>query len=313
MRYYKFDNMNLSKIILGGDYYGSLVSEKDVFSLIDKYVYLGGNFFDTARLYTDGTSEEIYGKWLKKHGRDNYFLATKGGCHHMDGKNVGMLAEKEVKTDLDNSLKALGIDCVDLYYLHRDDETIPVEEIIGYLNKFVQEGKIKNIGVSNWKGRRIKAANDYALKNGLKPIVFSQIKYSYAKTNPSYSDELSLVEMDESEYNFYKENNIPVAAYASQAKGFFSKMHKKGADNLDDKTSKRYLYKDNVEKYKRVTEIAEKYNITHAAVSLCYLVSKDIDVLPVIGCKSVAQLMDSIEGVDTVLTNEDVLYLEGKC
>ena len=297
MRYYKFGNTNLSKIILGGDYYGSVVSEKDVFSLIDKYVYMGGNFFDTARLYTDGMSESIYGKWLKNHKTSNCFLATKGGCHKKDGKNAAMLSQQEVKEDLENSLKALGLDCIDLYYLHRDDESIPAEEIIGYLNNFVQEGKIKNIGVSNWKVSRIKEANDYAKTHGLNKIVFSQIKYSLAKTNPAYCDECSLVEMDDFEYNFYKENNITVAAYASQAKGFFTKMHLKGADNLDDKE----LY------------FADFWTtpISHAAVSISYLVSKDIEVFPIVGCKNIAQLTDTLDGNDIVLTQDEVQYLEG--
>ena len=93
------------------------------------------------------------------------------------------ISQKEIETDLDNSLKAFDMDYVDLYYLHRDDENIPVEEIIEYLNSFVKKGKIKNIGVSNWKSERIKKANEYAKENNLVPITFSQIKYSLAKMN----------------------------------------------------------------------------------------------------------------------------------
>ncbi len=300
---------NLSGIILGGDYYGSLVSEKDVYKLLDTFYFLGGNNFDTARMYTDGVSEIIYGKWIKTKPRDSVFIATKGG--HPDlvtGKK--RLLEKEVEEDLNKSLKAMGLDFVDLYYLHRDDEDLPEEYIIEYLNKFKKEGKIKNIGVSNWKAKRIKKANEYALKHGLTPITFSQIKYSLTKTSPFYQDDATLVEMNDTEYNLYKDLNINVTCFAPQAKGFFSKLENVGESGLDDKTRQRYLCEENVTRYQKVKKIAENYNISVGAVSILYLLSnKDFNTFPVIGCKTVSQLEDTLDTKDIILTPEDIYFL----
>lgn len=312
MKYIDFENKKLSKIILGGDYYGDLVTETDVYKLIDCYVSTGGNFFDTARLYTGGKSETIYGKWLKNNKRDDFFVATKGGCREINGVKYMGISQKEIETDLDNSLKAFDMAYVDLYYLHRDDENIPVEEIIEYLNSFVKKGKIKNIGVSNWKSERIKKANEYAKENNLVPITFSQIKYSLAKTSPYYVDDSTLVEMNDKEYEFYKGNNIIVAAFAPQAKGFFSKMEKAGAEGLDAKTRERYYCEENCEKYNRVSEIAEKYKISVGSVSVNYLTSKDIDVLPIVGCKNVNQLMDSLNGCDITFSQKEMNFLDNK-
>ena len=300
---------NLSGVILGGDYYGSLVSEEDVYKLLDTFYDLGGNNFDTARLYTDGVSETIYGKWIKTKPRDSVFIATKGG--HPDlltGEK--RLLEKEVEEDLNKSLNALSLDFVDLYYLHRDDENLPEEYIIEYLNKFKREGKIKNIGVSNWRAKRIKKANEYALKHGLTPITFSQIKYSLTVTSPSYEDDVTLVEMNDTEYNLYKDLNINVTCFAPQAKGFFSKFEKLGEKGLDQKTRQRYLCEENVKRYQKVKKIAEKYNISVGAVSILYLLcNEDFNSLPVIGCKTVPQLLDTLSGKDVILTPEDIYFL----
>ena len=310
MKYVDFNGRKLSRIILGGDYYGRQVSESDVYKLIDKFVELGGNFFDTARLYTAGQSEEIYGKWLNAHRREDYFLATKGGCREVDGVKESGISEAEIIKDLDDSLNALKLSYVDLYYLHRDDENIPVSEVMEYMNKFVSEGKIKNIGVSNWKAQRIKEANEYADKHNLVPITFSQIKYSLAASSPSYIDEPGLVEMNDEEYKFYSKNNIIVSAFASQSKGFFSKIEKYGAAGLDEKTKTRYLCEENLEKYKNVKETAEKYNICVSAVSLNYLTSKSVVILPIVGCKNESQLVDSLKGTDITFTEDEVKKLE---
>lgn len=311
MQYFDFENRKLSKIILGGDYYGTIVNEKDVYDLLDKFCYMGGNFFDTARMYTNGMSETIYGKWIRKKNRDDVFIATKGGFPYRE-KNLerSRLTEKDVKFDLDKSLEALKLDYVDLYYLHRDDESIPVEEIIGYLNKFVQSGKIKHIGVSNWKADRIYKANLYANKHGLNPITFSQIKYSMVKTSTLYNEDRTIVEMDNTEFETYKKMNVKIAAFASQGKGFFPKYMKNGEEGLDEKTRVRYFCKENIKSFEKAKYIAEKYDTSLASVCLLYLMCQnDIDVMPIIGCKNIEQLKDSLAGVDIKLSEKDIEYL----
>lgn len=307
MNYFDFKGQKLSKIILGGDYYGTVVPETSVYMLLDYFFDIGGNFFDTARMYTNGLSETIYGRWFKNKNRDKLFLATKGG---FPDNGVSRIYENDVRYDLENSLKALNMEYIDLYYLHRDDEKIPCEEIIGYLNKFRDEGKIKNIGVSNWKAERIEKANSYAEKHGLEKITFSQIKYSMVKTSPGYKDDPTLVEMNESEYEIYKKLGIKVAAFASQGKGFFSKYQNGGADRLDQKTRERYFCNENINGFEKAKHIAEKYNISVASVCLLYLIEQPFfDVMPIIGCKTLGQLKNTLLGTDTVLTEKDREYL----
>ena len=152
------------------------------FEFLDKYVELGGWCIDTARVYCDwlenghDSSEGVIGRWLKaRNNRDKICIATKGGHPEMGHMDESRLSREELTKDLEESLKVLGVDYVDIYFLHRDDPKIPVEEIMPVLNDFYESGKIHFIGVSNWTTQRIEEANKFAEKNGMEPIRISQI------------------------------------------------------------------------------------------------------------------------------------------
>ena len=160
------------------------------FEFLDKYVELGGWCIDTARVYCDwlenghNSSEGVIGRWLKaRNNRDKICIATKGGHPEMGHMDESRLSREELTKDLEASLRVLGVDYVDIYFLHRDDPKIPVEEIMPVLNDFYESGKIHFIGVSNWTTQRIEEANKFAEKNGMEPIRISQINYSLAHSS----------------------------------------------------------------------------------------------------------------------------------
>ena len=314
MKYKKINGTNLSSsaVILGTDGIGSVISEKESFNILDNFCCLGGNHIDTANIYGYPTSEseKTIGKWLKSHGgREHLVIATKGAHPNLKTMDIPRLSEKEIRYDLENSLKNLGTDYIDLYWLHRDCEDLSCEEIIETLNKFVREGKIREFGASNWKGKRIKQANEYAVKNGLKPFCASQIKWSYATVSSSYEEDKTLVLMDKTEYEFYKDAELSVMAYASQAKGFFTKLYTMGEEGLSPKAMQRYMCGDNINRYNIAGDIAKKLGISITDVILNYLLKQEINTFPIIGCKNTQQLQDSMTSTEADIPEEDIKTL----
>ena len=303
----KDTNLNSSKIVLGRDCTSKALDEKIFLSEMDVYSEYGGNHFDTAHMYCGGESERLVGKWLKGKNREKYIVTTKGA--HPDLKTgASRLSKKDIEHDLDESLKRLDTDYIDLYFLHRDDESIPANEIIHIMNELSASGKFNYFGCSNWKTARIETANKYAAANGLKPFCISQIKYSLGVTSPAYKDDPTLVEMTDTEYTFYKKSDMPVMAYASQAKGFFQK---KDLNDLSEKCRARYFCDKNVKRRKRAELIAANRNVSVTAVILSYLYSQKINVFPIIGGSSADQVADSLKFSDFILSSDEIKYLHG--
>ncbi len=307
MRYSDSFGKRSSKILLGTAYFGDGISKAEAYCLMDKFREMGGTHIDTARLYAAGRAEEIVGQWVKDRDAGEMFVSTKGGYYDPDAGETPRLFERELRTDLEKSLEALGVDCVEFYWLHRDDENIPAGVIIETMNNFVKEGKIKRFGASNWSSQRIAEANIWAKEKGVLGFSASQIRF-----NPAVclGERGGLVGMDDNEFNFYKETNIPVAAYSSQAKGFFSKMAEQGESALSEKAKKRYLCDENIRRLGIIKELSKKYDCSVAAAVCGALCSLDCpDVFPIIGGSRVEQITDSIQGADIVLEKEELREL----
>lgn len=295
--------MKISAVVLGTDYYGSERDEKVCFDIMDAYKELGGNCIDTAKIYSNGSSEAVIGRWLKQRGRSDMYISTKG-AHPLSDMSISRLSEKEIEEDLNSSLKRLSLDYIDLYWLHRDDEKKPVEEIIEALNKFIKQGKIRHIGASNWTAKRINEASDYAQKHNLEAFCASQIKWSLAVTSPLYNDDKTLVEMNGKEYEAYLKNKIAVFAYASQGKGFFSK-YASGKENLSEKAKSRYLCETNIKRCEAIKRLAEEKAVSISQAVISYIYSnKDINAYAIIGPKNLKQLNDCMRK-DILLTEEE--------
>jgi len=296
-----------SEIVLGCDGMGTVLDEVKSYELLDEYVKLGGNHLDTARVYGYPTSEseKLIGRWMKERGnREKLIVTTKGGHPEPQTMHISRLSAEEIGSDIENSLKDLQTDYIDLYLLHRDDEKIPEGEIIEILNEHIRNGEIREIGASNWKAQRIARANEYAEKHGLKGFCASQIKWSYGTVSESFSEDPTLVLMDEQEYAQYLKNGISVFAYASQSKGFFSKYHE-GENVLSSKAKERYLCDENIERYKLAKEIAENNGCSIGAVVLKYIINQSVCAFPIVGCKNLVQLKDSFSALKAELSKQD--------
>ncbi|MBQ7897979.1 MAG: aldo/keto reductase [Clostridia bacterium] len=306
MKYSDSFGKKSSKILLGTAYFGDTISESEAFDIMDTFGEYGGNHIDTARLYANGEAEKVVGKWLESRKPKDIIVSTKGGYPNDKTPDIMRISEEEIRFDLENSLRALNLDCVDFYWLHRDDEKRSVEEIIDYLNDFVKEGKIKRFGASNWTTERIIKANEYAKKSGKKGFSASQIRFSPAHLVDG-GDARSLVTMDFKSFEIYKTLGIPVAAYASQAKGFFSKMADKGVDSLTPKSRDRYYSEENLRRLDLIEALSGKYNISVASTVCALLTSiTSPDVFPIIGGSRKEQIADSLRGADAVIENKEI-------
>ena len=185
--------LKLAKIARGADYFGVRIPEDRAFSLMDRYLELGGNVIDTARIYgraeardaSYSNSEPIVGRWLKSRGtRDRVVLITKGAHHVMEDPSQKRVNRACIDSDLETSLRELGVDSVDIYFLHRDDPEKPVSEIMDALDRHVKAGRIRALGASNWTCARIAEANAYARANGKTPFTVSQIQWGVAYVKP---------------------------------------------------------------------------------------------------------------------------------
>lgn len=272
---------------------------------MDAYFENGGNVLDTARAYCywlnggANQSEQTIGEWIKTRNiRNKIWISTKGGHPPIPDFHKSRINERELTKDIDESLKYLQTDYVDIFFLHRDDKNKPVEEIMPVLDKFVKEGKTRYIGAGNWSAKRIEEANLFAERNGLTKFSFSQIMWSYAKVNQGSELDDTLVIMDDEEYSYYREGNIILMPYGSQAQGFYSVAVDKGMEGVSERQKVKYLNVTNAKRLEIVKKISAETGISPTAVALNFLLrNKDVSVVPLIGGLSTELLSDSLDSL----------------
>lgn len=291
MKYIDFCGESLSQIVLGTDGYSERIDKDTAYEIMDYYIECGGNVIDTARLYCAGGSEELIGEYLKDRNiRDRVFISTK--CSHppLEDMSVSRLRPEDIEADIDASLMALGVDVIDMVWLHRDDERKGVRHIMDALNNMVKKGKIRNFGASNWTYERIDSANRYAYESGGDGFAAGQILYNMATPAKVWDD--TLVVMDEDEKKKYRENQFPVFAFSSQAKGFFEKYNE---GILSPKAKERYLCEESVKTYSIIKAKAEETGDTLSYTALNMLCEESgFDVFPIIGPSNINQLKDTL-------------------
>ncbi len=306
MNYKQIGNLKISDIVLGTEHFGTALNKELSFSLIDRYLHNGGNCIDTARLYGLGASEETIGEWLQKSGRrEDVIISTKGGHPDLKTMHIPRLSAEDLRFDLEGSLKALKTDCIDIYWLHRDDKSKSVGEIMEILNGFVKTGKVKEIGASNWSAERVKEANEYAKTHGLKGFCAAQIMWSLAVENEGATDP-TMIKMNDADYGTYKEMGLPVFGFASQGRGVFFILKNGGADALSPRFKEIYLNDRNLKNFQTADALAKKHNVPLAAVILSFVHScTEVAGLTLIGPKNLEQLDDSMKFADFKLTREE--------
>lgn len=316
MRAQKILNSNLvaSVICLGTVNIGSTLDQKSSFALLDAYLEQGGNFIDSAKVYSDwlpgekSSSEKMIGHWLKERkNRNQVIVATKGAHPELASMHLSRLTPKEIVSDISASLINLQTDFIDLYWLHRDDLNQPVSEIIDTLLAQVKLGRIRYFGCSNWCLERIKAAQDYAKQKGVAGFVANQPYWSLAEVNVNSLSDKTLVVLDQKTKQFHQESNLSAIPYSSQANGWFQKM---ATNTVSPQLYKIYNNRISEERYNRVKALSAETNLTITQIVLGYLISQPFPTFPIIGARSVAMLNDSLSASNIRLTTAQMDFLE---
>jgi aryl-alcohol dehydrogenase-like predicted oxidoreductase len=319
MRYVDIPNTDLrvSAVCLGSSSIGSEISAPDSFALLDEFAMRGGSFIDTAHIYADwlpvpkGISEKTIGQWLEASGiRDQIVIATKGAHPRFETMRVSRLARADIMQDLSESLDYLQVDCIDLYWLHRDDPAIPVGEIIDALDEQVQAGTIRYFGASNWTIPRIQAALDYAARAGKRTFIANQPLWSLAHVDMTRHADQTLVAMDDAGIAFHRRTGMAAIPYSSQAMGFFTRLDALGRSGVSGRSFAPYDNATNRARLERIRSVARRRGASVNDVVLAYLLAQPFPTIPVVGCKRIDQLHASLRALDLTLTLDELAYLE---
>jgi len=308
MQYAKLGNSDIqvSKLCVGCMSFGDASSkfhdwtlgpeESEV--LIKHALDLGINFFDTANVYSAGTSEEYLGRALKKYvSRDQVVIATKVYF------NEGKLSREAILREIDLSLKRLGTDYVDLYIIHRFDYDTPIEETMEALDSLVKAGKVRALGASAMYGYQFYNMQLAAERNGWTQFVSMQNHYNLLYRE----DERELIPI-------CKQQNVALTPYSPLAAGRLSRLEWK-ADTKRSQTDKTAMAKyDSTQKSDygivlRVHELAAKYGATMTQIALAWQFAKGV-TSPIIGATKAHYFDDAAGALDVKLTEEDIAYLE---
>ena len=287
-------DLEVPVICLGGNVFGWTVAEADAFRQLDAALEAGLNFIDTADVYSrwmpghkGGESETILGKWLAKGDkRNNVILATKLGLDMGDGKKG--LKAGYIEQAVEDSLRRLQTDFIDLYQAHRDDPETPLEETLGAFDKLVRQGKVRHIGASNYSGPRLKEALRISKDNGLVGYVSIQPQYNLVAREEFETDLLPVVQ----------EHTLGVIPYYSLAAGFLTGKYRSKQD-ADGKarggTVAKYLNDWGFNVLHALDEVAREHQSTPGRVALAWLMVQPGVTAPIASATSEKHLTDLIE------------------
>jgi 1-deoxyxylulose-5-phosphate synthase len=308
MNYLNLGNSDIkvSRFCLGCMSFGDPASKMHAWTLdpdksemiIKHALDLGINFFDTANIYSGGTSEEYLGRAIKKNiAREKMVIATKVYF------NEGHLSKAAIEKEINGSLKRLGTDYVDLYIIHRFDYTTPIEETMEALDKLIKVGKVRALGASAMYGYQFFNMQLAAERGGWSPFVSMQNHYNLLYRE----DERELIPI-------CQQYNVALTPYSPLAAGRLSRLDWQ-TDTLRSKTDQVAIYKyDSTQNTDtnivfRVHQLAEKYNATMTQIALAWQFAKGVTA-PIIGTTKTRYLDDAVAALNVQLSEQDVLYLE---
>ena len=312
MKYTKLgkSDLTVSRICMGCMGFGNAatgqhswtVGQAETKEIIKRGLDLGVNFFDTAIAYQNGTSEQYVGKALRELAkRDDYVIATKFTPRTQEEIDAGVTGQKHIENYLDQSLRNLGMDYVDLYIYHMWDYHTPMEEIMEGLDRAVKAGRARAIGISNCFAWQLAKANFYARENGLTEFVSVQTHYN-----------LLAREEEREMAPFCADQNIAMTPYSALASGRLSRRPGETSKRLREDAYAKFKYDATAEAdgkiIARVAEIADQRGVSMTEVSLAWLLTKV--TAPVVGATKFSHVEGAAKAVDLELTPEEIEYLE---
>jgi len=298
----------VSEISLGTMTFGRETPEADSVAMLNLYLEKGGNFIDTANIYAQGKSEEILGRALQGKKRQEVVLATKGFFRMGEGLYDHGANRKHLRRALEESLRRLQTDYIDLYQIHCFDLSTPQEEVLETLQRMVEEGKVLYVGLSNYTGWQIARSVSLAERYGFPRFVSAQMQYSLVERNI----ELEVMPA-------CRELGLSIMAWGPLGGGFLSGKYQAGEfpkegriarakEEWEEHWSRRATEK-NFRILSLVEELAPKYGKTVPQVALNWLLQKE-GVIPILGATRYAQLEDNLGCLGWSLESDDVERLD---
>ncbi len=295
--------LKVNRIGLGcmgmSEFYGSF-NEQESIKTLHKAVDLGVNFFDTADMYGYGANEQLLGKAFKNRW-DDVVLATKFAIMRgPNGEFLGVNGKPEyIRKACDQSLQNLGVEAIDLYYMHRQDPEVEIEDIVGTMAKLVEQGKVKYIGLSEVDPKTLRRAHS------IHPITALQTEYSLWSREP-----------EQELFDVCKELGITFVAYSPLGRGFLTGAIKSRADlekgdwRLSNARFSKEAIQENLRFVEVIDRIAQNKGVSTAQVALAWVLSQYDEITTIPGTRKIHRLEENLGALNVELTQEDLAKIE---
>lgn len=301
--------LRVAPLCLGGNVFGWTADEASSFAVLDALVDAGLNFIDTADVYSvwvpghrGGESETVIGNWLQRRGRrDAVVIATKVGMQMAPDRKG--LSAAHIARSVEDSLRRLQTDHIDVYFSHSDDATVPLEETLGAYQKLIAAGKIRAIGASNYSAARLREALQVSRKNSLPAYAVLQPLYNlYARAD--YEAELEPLCLTE---------KLGVITYFALASGFLSGKYRSAADAAKSPRGKgvidKYLNPRGLKILAALDEVGKRRGASAASVSLAWQMARPSVTAPIASATTVDQLKELVAATQLQLAAGDIEQL----
>lgn len=303
--------LKVSELCLGAMTFGRETTEEVSRQMMDRFAEAGGNFIDTADVYSQGVSEEIVGRWLKGKKRDDWVLATKVRFPMGEGPNNVGLSRKHILAGVESSLRRLGTDYIDLYQIHAWDNATPLAETLGTLNQLVQSGKVRYLGASNYAGWQLQKAIDLSRQMGWEPFFSLQPLYNLLDREI----ELELIPVCQNE-------GVGIIPWSPLRGGWLSGRYRRGMAGPPEGSRVEEAGKQNWgeawNKYNNehtwtvidtLFAVAEEAGKTPAQVALNWVLHRPGITAPIIGVRTLAHLQTNLGAAGWSLSESQMARL----
>ena len=295
----------VTPICLGGNVFGWTADERGSFAVLDAYVDGGGDFIDTADVYSGGESESILGRWMStRKNRDRVIVATKVGSRMGTDPHAQGLSRRYILEEVEASLKRLQTDYIDLYQSHRDDPSTPLDETMATFDELVRQGKVRYVGASNYSAARLRGALRVSEQHGYVRYECLQPPYNLVNRT-EYERELEPLCL---------EQGLGVITYSSLASGFLTGKYRQGKALPSSPRAKRIQERYMNEKGFRVLEeldrIAAARHVTVSQVALAWIMARPGITAAIASATSIEQVRELLGTVDVQLNAEEVGELD---
>lgn len=304
--------LKVSELCMGTMQFGWTTHEANAFLVLDAYVEAGGNFLDTADVYTrwvegnpGGVAEQIIGRWMKARGnRDQLVIATKVRGQMGSGSNEVGLSRKHILDAVEASLRRLQIEYIDLYQAHSDDQEVPLEETLEAFDNLVQRGLVRYVGASNYAAWRLMKALGISERSSIARYDSLQPRYSLAARG-EYERELEPLCLAE---------GVGVIPYSPLAGGFLTGKYRRGQEVPESgragMVQARYYNDQAFDLLDRIDEVARRHGSTPAQISLAWLLARPGITSPITSANTAQQWQDLAGAVEIELSQEDIRSLD---